>query len=81
MPTQQEFHKVSHWSTTLLPIVDNRGGRIFVDFVGPLAEDRGFDNLCTITDQLSSDFRLIPCRTEITGENFAQLFFNHKLVL
>lgn len=37
-----------------LPIADQRGDRTLIDFVSPLPEDRGFNYLCTITDQLNS---------------------------
>lgn len=59
-----------------LPIADKRGDRIFIDFIGPLPKDKGFNYLCTITDQLNSDYRLIPCNTEINAERFAKLFFD-----
>lgn len=60
-----------------LPIAERRGDRIFINFVGPLPEDQGYNYLCMITDQLNSNYRLIPCRTEMTAKDFAKLFFDH----
>lgn len=60
-----------------LPVPDARGDSVAVDFVGPLPEDEGYDMLVTMTDRLNSDIRLVPCRSNISAERFAHLFFDH----
>jgi hypothetical protein len=60
-----------------LPIPDERGDSVAIDFVGPLPVDEGYDCIITITDRLGSDVRLIPTRTNMSAEEFAQLFFDH----
>ncbi len=60
-----------------LPIPDEWGDSIAIDFVGPLPEDQGFDYLITMTDCLNSDIHLIPAQTLITALQLAELFFNH----
>lgn len=60
-----------------LPIANSRYDCIFIDFVGPLLEDNGYNYLCTITDQLGADVKLIPCHSEITAKDFARIFFDH----
>ncbi|KAJ2921319.1 hypothetical protein H1R20_g15775, partial [Candolleomyces eurysporus] len=47
-----------------------------MDFIGPLPEDNGYDSILTITDRLGSDIRLIPCRSNATAEEIAELFFS-----
>ena len=60
-----------------LPVVDARFDCIFIDVTDQLPEENGFNHLRTITDQLGADIKLIPCRSEITTEGFARLFFDH----
>ncbi|PIL28861.1 hypothetical protein GSI_08907 [Ganoderma sinense ZZ0214-1] len=60
-----------------LPVPDARASSVAIDFIGPLPEDEGFNCLATITDRLGSDYRLVPCRTDTTAEQFAVLFFDH----
>lgn len=60
-----------------LPCPDARGDCVAIDFVGPLPEDQGFNYLATITDRLGADIRLVPCRTDVTAEQFALLFFDN----
>ncbi|KAJ8481084.1 hypothetical protein ONZ51_g6252 [Trametes cubensis] len=60
-----------------LSVPDGRGNTIAIDFVGRLPKDSGFDCIATITDRLGTDLRLIPTRTDISAEDFAQLFFDH----
>lgn len=38
-----------------LPIPDQRGDSITIDFMGPLPKDNGFDAIVTITDRLGAD--------------------------
>ncbi len=60
-----------------LPVPDARGDAIAIDFIGKLPADDGFDCIATITDRLGADLRLIPTRTDVTGEDFAVQFFDH----
>jgi hypothetical protein len=60
-----------------LPIPDNRGDSVAIDFIGPLPLDEGFDCILSMSDQLGSNVRIIPTRTDITAEDLALLFFNH----
>lgn len=60
-----------------LPVPDQRGDTVCLDFVGPLPEDQGFNMLLTITDSLGADMRLVPCRTDDDARTTARLFFNH----
>jgi hypothetical protein len=60
-----------------LPVPNALAESIAMDFIGPLPEDQGYDSILSITDRLGSDIRLIPCRTDATMEDVAQLFFTH----
>lgn len=60
-----------------LPVPDARGDSVAIDFIGPLPEDCGYDMLVTMTDRLNSDIRLVPCKSNITAEHFATLFFDN----
>ncbi|KAJ8462836.1 hypothetical protein ONZ51_g10647 [Trametes cubensis] len=60
-----------------LPVPDGRCDSVAIDFIGPLPEDQGFNYLVTMTDRLNSDIRLVPCRSDISAESFAGLFFEH----
>ncbi|KAJ8482179.1 hypothetical protein ONZ51_g5513 [Trametes cubensis] len=59
-----------------LPVPDNRGDAIAIDFIGPLPSDNGFDCIATVTDRLGADLRLIPTRTNVSASEFATLFFD-----
>ena len=59
-----------------LPIPENRGDSVAIDFVGPLPMDGEFDYIVTFTDRLGSDIRLVPARSTITAEELAVLFFD-----
>ncbi len=59
-----------------LPVPDNRGDSIAMDFVGPLPEDGGFDILLTISDRLGSDICLIATQSNDTAEQTAAVFFD-----
>ena len=48
-----------------------------IDFIGPLPEDEEYDCIVTMTDRTGSDVRVVPTRTDISAEEFAQLFFDH----
>ena len=45
-----------------LPVPDEHGQSIAMDFIGPLKEDLGFNCTLSITDQLGVDIRIIPTR-------------------
>jgi hypothetical protein len=60
-----------------LPIPDGRGDSVAIDFIGPLPEDEGFNCIVTMTDRTGADIQVVPTRTDISAEEFAQLFFDH----
>jgi len=60
-----------------LPVPDERGSSVAMDFVGPLPEDEGFNCILTMTDCLGLDIQIVPTRTDITAEALASLFFKH----
>jgi hypothetical protein len=60
-----------------LPIPEARGDSVAIDFIGPLPEDNGYNMLISMTDRLNADIRLVPCKDNISAENFAALFFDH----
>ncbi|OJT07183.1 Transposon Ty3-I Gag-Pol polyprotein, partial [Trametes pubescens] len=60
-----------------LPVPDGRCDSVAIDFIGPLPEDGGFNSICTMTDRLGSELRFVPCRTDMTAEDFAGVFFTH----
>ncbi|OJT13579.1 Transposon Ty3-I Gag-Pol polyprotein, partial [Trametes pubescens] len=60
-----------------LPVPDARCDSVAIDFVGPLPTDGGMDCIVTMTNRPGSDMRFIPCRTDMSAEDFAGLFFQH----
>jgi len=60
-----------------LPVPDRQGDSVAIDFIGPLPEEDGFDCIVTMTNRTGADVRVVPTRTDISAEEFAQLFFNH----
>ena len=60
-----------------LPVPDERGSSVAMDFVGPLPEDEGFNCILTMTDRLGSDIHIVPTWTDITAEALASLFFKN----
>ena len=60
-----------------LPIPDNRGDSVAIDFIGPLPLNEGFDCILSMTDRLGSDICIIPMQLTITAEDLALLFFNN----
>jgi hypothetical protein len=61
-----------------LPVPDNRGDSVAVDFIRLLPVDAGYDCIMTMTDRLGSmDIRLIPTKMSLSAEKFASLFFKH----
>jgi hypothetical protein len=72
-----------------LNVPSERFESVAIDFIGPLPRDNGFDEIVMMTDRMGADFQLAPCRTDITAEEFARIFFNkwycknrclHKLI-
>jgi hypothetical protein len=59
-----------------LPIPENCGDSVVIDFIGPLPEDDGYDCIVSMTDRLGSDIRISPTRMNITADEFAILFFD-----
>jgi len=59
-----------------LPIPDQCGDSITIDFIRPLPEDEGKNCIITFTDHLGSNIRIIATCTNITAEDLATLFFN-----
>ena len=59
-----------------LPVPDDRCQSIAMDFIGPLPDDKGFNCILTISDQLNSEFWLIPTRTDIIAKELALVFFD-----
>jgi hypothetical protein len=59
-----------------LPIPDGRGDSVAIDFIGPLPTDEGYDCIVTMTDRLNSDFQIRPCKSTMTAEEFAEIFFD-----
>ena len=47
-----------------------------IDFIGPLPEDEGQNMIVTFTDRLGADVQILPCRTSLTAEELAVIFFN-----
>ena len=60
-----------------LPIPDECGDSIAMDFIGPLPLDEGYDCILLMTDRLGSDIRIIPTHLDIMAEDLALLFFNN----
>lgn len=58
-----------------LPVPDGQGNSVAIDFIGPLPEDEGFNCILSMTDRSGADLRIVPCRTDITAERFAEIFF------
>jgi hypothetical protein len=60
-----------------LPIPDQRGDSVAIDFIGPLPKDQGHDCIVTFTDRLGSDIQIIETHMKITAPELALLFFKH----
>ena len=59
-----------------LPILDERGDSVAIDFIGPLPEDNRNYCIVTFTDRLGSDIQLVTTCTDITAEWLVGLFFD-----
>ena len=60
-----------------LPIPDEHGNSMALDFIGPLPEDKGYNCILTMTDCLGSDYCLIPTKTDALAEDITLLIFNN----
>jgi hypothetical protein len=49
---------------------------VAIDFIGPLPKDEGFDTIVTMTDQLGADIQITACKSDMSAEDFAFLFFD-----
>ena len=59
-----------------LPIPEQRGDSVAIDFIGPLPLDGEFDSIITFTDRLNSDIQIIPSNINLTAEQLADIFFD-----
>ena len=60
-----------------LPIPEQQGDSVAIDFIGPLPEDSGFNAIVTMTDRLGgSDVWIEPTRTNVMAEEFTVIFFD-----
>ena len=75
---QQNKSSTSHPYGPLhpLPIPEQRGDSIAIDFIGPLPKDGDYDSIITFTDCLNSDIQIIPTSINFLAENLADLFFD-----
>jgi hypothetical protein len=49
---------------------------VAIDFVGPLPKDDRFDTIISMTDRLGADIQLSACRSDMSAEDFAYVFFD-----
>jgi len=59
-----------------LPIPDERGDSVAIDFIGPLPEDNGYNGIMTMTDRIGADIRMEPVKMSISAKDAAQVFFD-----
>ena len=59
-----------------LPIPEQRGDSVAIDFIGPLPKDGEFDSIITFTDRLNSDIQIVPSSINLSAEKLADLFFD-----
>ena len=60
-----------------LPIPNQRGDSVAMDFIGPLPADNGCNMIITFTDRLYADLRLVPCKDTISAKELTSFFFQH----
>ena len=60
-----------------LPVPECCGDSVAIDFIGPLPEDSGFNTIISMTCRSGSDIHLVPARSDLTAEGFAELFFDN----
>jgi hypothetical protein len=59
-----------------LPVPDKHFDSVTIDFIGPLPKDDGFDSIITMTDRMGADVQIAPCKSNMTTEEFATIFFD-----
>lgn len=59
-----------------MPIPDQCGDSVAMDFISPLPEDNGINCILTMTDRLNSDIQIIATWTDITALDLAGIFFD-----
>ena len=59
-----------------LPIPEQRGDSVAIDFIGPLPVDGEFNSIITFTDRLNSDIQIVPSNINLTAEQLADIFFD-----
>lgn len=60
-----------------LPVPDKHGESVAIGFIGLLPEDSGFNCIATFTDCIGTDIHIVPCKTNLSAEGMAQLFFDN----
>ena len=61
----------------LLPIPDECGDSVALNFIGPLPLDHGYDCILLTTYHLGSSIHIIPTHCDSTAEDIALLVFDH----
>ena len=59
-----------------LPIPDNQFNSIAIDFISPLTPDDSYNSIITMVDRLGADIQIVPCKTNMTAEEFVSVFFD-----
>lgn len=59
-----------------LPVPNKQFNSVAIDFIGPLPKDNGFNSIVTMTDRLNTDIQLALCKTDMTAQNYATIFFD-----
>lgn len=59
-----------------LPIPDQCGDSVAMDFIGWLLEDEGFNCIVCFTDRLNSNVQIIPTHMDISVEDLAVILFD-----
>ena len=65
------------WPIAPLPVPNDRGLSIAMDFIGLLSANESYNCILTITDHLGADIRIIPTKTNLTAEELAIIFFDN----
>ena len=60
-----------------LPILDDHGDSVALDFIGLLPKDDGYNCILTMTNCLGSNHCLTPTRTDTSSEQIALLVFDN----
>lgn len=74
MPTSQTSRDKYHGCIKLIPPPEHRWRDIAMDFVGELAESRGYNAIFVVMDRLSKMRHLVPCRTTSSALDVADMF-------